>query len=99
MIRCPAGGIPPLSFAEDISTDEDDQTFSQGRHKKKGNKLLEKPDMGKGKGEVKAWDLQGLRRRGGQPSGAAGAFAGLGTSDHCLHKSLQSKSFAFMAEK
>ncbi|XP_066891300.1 ribosomal RNA processing protein 1 homolog B isoform X2 [Kogia breviceps] len=35
------GSISHLSFAEDTSADEDDQTLSQGRHKKKGNKLLE----------------------------------------------------------
>ncbi|XP_024417765.2 ribosomal RNA processing protein 1 homolog B isoform X2 [Desmodus rotundus] len=58
------GGIPPLSFAEDISTDEDDQTFSQGRHKKKGNKLLEKPDMGKGKGNT-FFMVGGEERKGG----------------------------------
>lgn len=41
-----------LGFAEDISADEDDQTLSQGRHKKKGNKLIEKTDMDKGEGEA-----------------------------------------------
>ncbi|XP_028348494.1 ribosomal RNA processing protein 1 homolog B isoform X2 [Physeter macrocephalus] len=35
------GSISHLSFAEDASADEDDQTLSQGRHKKKGNRLLE----------------------------------------------------------
>ncbi|KAF6121524.1 ribosomal RNA processing 1B [Phyllostomus discolor] len=44
------GGIPQLGFAEDVSTDEDDHAFSQGRPKKKGNKLLEKPDPEKGAG-------------------------------------------------
>ncbi|ELV10331.1 Ribosomal RNA processing protein 1 like protein B [Tupaia chinensis] len=41
------GGISQLSFAEDISADEDDQTLSQGRHKKKRNKLAEQTDLGK----------------------------------------------------
>ncbi|XP_004314759.2 ribosomal RNA processing protein 1 homolog B isoform X1 [Tursiops truncatus] len=45
-----AGSISHLSFAEDASADEDDQSLSQGRHKKKGNKLLEKTDMERGKG-------------------------------------------------
>uniref|UniRef100_A0A8C6AMH0 Ribosomal RNA processing 1B n=1 Tax=Monodon monoceros TaxID=40151 RepID=A0A8C6AMH0_MONMO len=44
------GSISHLSFAEDASADEDDQSLSQGRHKKKGNKLLEKTDMERGKG-------------------------------------------------
>uniref|UniRef100_A0A8C0CQL7 Ribosomal RNA processing 1B n=1 Tax=Balaenoptera musculus TaxID=9771 RepID=A0A8C0CQL7_BALMU len=44
------GSISHLSFAEDTSADEDDQTLSQGRHKKKGNKLLEKTDMERGRG-------------------------------------------------
>ncbi|XP_028007623.2 ribosomal RNA processing protein 1 homolog B isoform X1 [Eptesicus fuscus] len=44
------GSMSQLGFAEDISADEDDQTLSQGRHKKKGNKLLEKTDMEKGEG-------------------------------------------------
>ncbi|XP_059956392.1 ribosomal RNA processing protein 1 homolog B isoform X2 [Mesoplodon densirostris] len=44
------GSISHLGFAEDTSADEDDQTLSQGRHKKKGNKLLEKTDMERGKG-------------------------------------------------
>ena len=47
----PAGSISHLSFAEDTSADEDDQTLSQGRHKKKGNKLLEKTEMERGRGE------------------------------------------------
>ncbi|KAM5336632.1 ribosomal RNA processing protein 1 homolog B isoform 2-T2 [Glossophaga mutica] len=58
------GGIPQLSFAEDVSTDEDDQTFSQGRHKKKGNKLLEKLDMETGKGN-KFFVAEGEERKGG----------------------------------
>ncbi|XP_058379171.1 ribosomal RNA processing protein 1 homolog B isoform X3 [Diceros bicornis minor] len=45
-----AGSIPQLSFAEDISADEDHQTLSQGRHKKKGSTLLEKTSMEKEKG-------------------------------------------------
>ncbi|KAM8816362.1 ribosomal RNA processing protein 1 homolog B isoform 2-T2 [Rhynchonycteris naso] len=44
------GSVSQPSFTEDISTDEDDQIFSQGRHKKKGNKLLENTDVGKGRG-------------------------------------------------
>ncbi|XP_039101366.1 ribosomal RNA processing protein 1 homolog B isoform X2 [Hyaena hyaena] len=38
------GTISQLSFAEDVSADEDDQTLNRGKHKKKGNKLLEKSD-------------------------------------------------------
>ncbi|XP_007452563.1 PREDICTED: ribosomal RNA processing protein 1 homolog B [Lipotes vexillifer] len=45
-----AGSISHLSFAEDTSGDEDDQTLSQEKHKKKGNKLLEKTDVERGKG-------------------------------------------------
>ncbi|XP_068403273.1 ribosomal RNA processing protein 1 homolog B isoform X1 [Eschrichtius robustus] len=45
-----AGSISHLSFAEDTSADEDDQTLSQGRHKKKGKKLLEKTDLERGRG-------------------------------------------------
>ncbi|XP_062949203.1 ribosomal RNA processing protein 1 homolog B isoform X2 [Cynocephalus volans] len=44
------GSISQLGFAEDISADEDDQPLSQGRHKKKGNKLLEKTNLEKEKG-------------------------------------------------
>ncbi|XP_069422429.1 ribosomal RNA processing protein 1 homolog B isoform X1 [Ovis canadensis] len=47
---CPAGSLSHLSFAEDTTADEDDQTRSQGTHRKKGNKLLEKTDMAEGKG-------------------------------------------------
>uniref|UniRef100_G1QLM6 Ribosomal RNA processing 1B n=1 Tax=Nomascus leucogenys TaxID=61853 RepID=G1QLM6_NOMLE len=42
--------ISQLSFAEDISADDDDQILSQGKHKKKGNKLLEKTNLEKEKG-------------------------------------------------
>ncbi|XP_032132645.1 ribosomal RNA processing protein 1 homolog B isoform X2 [Sapajus apella] len=42
--------ISQLSFTEDISADEDDQILSQGKHKKKGNKLLEKTNLEKEKG-------------------------------------------------
>ncbi|XP_066115347.1 ribosomal RNA processing protein 1 homolog B isoform X1 [Saccopteryx bilineata] len=45
-----AGSVSQPSFTEDISADEDDQIFSQGRHKEKGNKLLENIDMEKGRG-------------------------------------------------
>ncbi|XP_046504137.1 ribosomal RNA processing protein 1 homolog B-like [Equus quagga] len=44
------GSVPQLSFAEDVSADEDDQTLSQGRHKKKGSKLLETSSMEREKG-------------------------------------------------
>uniref|UniRef100_A0A8C9KP57 Ribosomal RNA processing 1B n=1 Tax=Panthera tigris altaica TaxID=74533 RepID=A0A8C9KP57_PANTA len=37
-----AGSLSRLSFAEDISAEGDDQTLNRGKHKKKGNKLLEK---------------------------------------------------------
>lgn len=46
----PAGSIPQLRFAEDISADEDSQALSQGRYKKKGNKLLEKTNVERQKG-------------------------------------------------
>ncbi|XP_058588130.1 ribosomal RNA processing protein 1 homolog B isoform X1 [Neofelis nebulosa] len=39
-----AGSLSRLSFAEDISAEGDDQTLNRGKHKKKGNKLLEKSD-------------------------------------------------------
>ncbi|XP_039336470.2 ribosomal RNA processing protein 1 homolog B [Saimiri boliviensis] len=44
------GSISQLSFSEDISADEDDPILSQGKHKKKGNKLLEKTNLEKEKG-------------------------------------------------
>ncbi|XP_004406641.1 PREDICTED: ribosomal RNA processing protein 1 homolog B [Odobenus rosmarus divergens] len=44
------GGISQLSFAEDVSADEDDRTLNQGRHKKKGNKLVEEKELEKEKG-------------------------------------------------
>ena len=52
---CPAGSLSHLSFAEDTTADEDDQTCSQGTHRKKGNKLLEKTDMAGGKGELQSF--------------------------------------------
>ena len=48
---CPAGSISQLSFAEDISADEEEQTLNRGKHKKKGNKLLEKTELEKERGE------------------------------------------------
>uniref|UniRef100_A0A8C8XXF8 Ribosomal RNA processing 1B n=1 Tax=Panthera leo TaxID=9689 RepID=A0A8C8XXF8_PANLE len=39
-----AGSLSRLSFAEDISAEGDDRTLNRGKHKKKGNKLLEKSD-------------------------------------------------------
>ncbi|XP_072663231.1 ribosomal RNA processing protein 1 homolog B isoform X3 [Canis lupus baileyi] len=45
-----AGSISQLSFAEDISADEEEQTLNRGRHKKKGNKLLEKTELEKERG-------------------------------------------------
>ncbi|XP_030872570.1 ribosomal RNA processing protein 1 homolog B isoform X2 [Leptonychotes weddellii] len=44
------GGVSPLSFAEAVSADEDDRTLNQGRHKKKGNKLVEEKELEKEKG-------------------------------------------------
>uniref|UniRef100_A0A8C0PMB7 Ribosomal RNA processing 1B n=1 Tax=Canis lupus familiaris TaxID=9615 RepID=A0A8C0PMB7_CANLF len=44
------GSISQLSFAEDISADEEEQTLNRGRHKKKGNKLLEKTELEKERG-------------------------------------------------
>ncbi|XP_023378941.1 ribosomal RNA processing protein 1 homolog B [Pteropus vampyrus] len=55
-----AGSIPQLRFAEDISADEDSQTLSQGRYKKKGNKLLEKTNVERQKGEIQGRALLGL---------------------------------------
>jgi hypothetical protein len=48
---CPAGNIAQLTFTEDISV-EDDQALSQGRHKRKRKKLLEKAELEKKKGEL-----------------------------------------------
>ncbi|XP_072595528.1 ribosomal RNA processing protein 1 homolog B isoform X2 [Vulpes vulpes] len=45
-----AGSISQLSFAEDISADEEEQTLNRGKHKKKGNKLLEKTELEKERG-------------------------------------------------
>uniref|UniRef100_U3F3R8 Ribosomal RNA processing protein 1 homolog B n=1 Tax=Callithrix jacchus TaxID=9483 RepID=U3F3R8_CALJA len=44
------GSVSQLSFTEDVSADEDDQTLSQGKHKKKGNKLLENTNLEEEKG-------------------------------------------------
>ncbi|XP_027439404.1 ribosomal RNA processing protein 1 homolog B isoform X2 [Zalophus californianus] len=44
------GSISQLSFAEDVSADEDDRTLNQGRHKKKGNKLVEEKELEKEEG-------------------------------------------------
>ncbi|XP_053513714.1 ribosomal RNA processing protein 1 homolog B isoform X1 [Artibeus jamaicensis] len=58
------GGIPRLGFTKDFSTDEEDPTFSQGRHKKRGNKPLGKPDVEKGKGN-EFFMAEGEERKGG----------------------------------
>uniref|UniRef100_A0A673T1D5 Ribosomal RNA processing 1B n=1 Tax=Suricata suricatta TaxID=37032 RepID=A0A673T1D5_SURSU len=44
------GSITQLSFAEDTSVDEDDQTLNTGKHRKKANKLLEKTKPEKERG-------------------------------------------------
>uniref|UniRef100_G1NP26 Ribosomal RNA processing 1B n=1 Tax=Meleagris gallopavo TaxID=9103 RepID=G1NP26_MELGA len=48
-----AEGIFPQDFPEDVSTDEDDDTFSRGRRKKKVVKPSEKNSLEKGKGSGK----------------------------------------------
>ncbi|XP_035171813.1 ribosomal RNA processing protein 1 homolog B [Oxyura jamaicensis] len=57
-----AEGIFPEDFPEDVSTDEDDDTFSRGRRKKKAVKPLEKNNLGKvkdsGKDEEEASSAQ-----------------------------------------
>uniref|UniRef100_H0X1G0 Ribosomal RNA processing 1B n=1 Tax=Otolemur garnettii TaxID=30611 RepID=H0X1G0_OTOGA len=45
------GSISQLNFAEDISADEEDQTLSEGIHKKKLSELKEKANLGKEKEE------------------------------------------------
>ncbi|XP_012665792.2 ribosomal RNA processing protein 1 homolog B isoform X2 [Otolemur garnettii] len=46
------GSISQLNFAEDISADEEDQTLSEGIHKKKLSELKEKANLGKEKGNT-----------------------------------------------
>ncbi|XP_055270787.1 ribosomal RNA processing protein 1 homolog B isoform X2 [Moschus berezovskii] len=60
------GSLSYLSFAKDTTADEDDQTRSQGTHKKKGNKLLEKTDMAGGKG-IKFSPAKEEESKGGIP--------------------------------
>ncbi|KAM5275454.1 ribosomal RNA processing protein 1 homolog B isoform 2-T2 [Hipposideros larvatus] len=60
------GTVPQVRFAEDISADEDDQTVSQGRPKKKGNKLLEKTSAEKEKGNKFFLAEEEEREGGGQ---------------------------------
>ncbi|KAM9697159.1 ribosomal RNA processing protein 1 homolog B isoform 2-T2 [Dama dama] len=60
------GSLSHLSFAEDSTADEDDQTRSQGTHKKKGNKLLQKTDMAGGKG-TKFFPAKEEESKGGIP--------------------------------
>ncbi|XP_043730364.1 ribosomal RNA processing protein 1 homolog B isoform X3 [Cervus elaphus] len=61
-----AGSLSHLSFAEDSTADEDDQTRSQGTRKKKGNKLLQKTDMAGGKG-TKFFPAKEEESKGGIP--------------------------------
>ncbi|XP_043330452.1 ribosomal RNA processing protein 1 homolog B isoform X1 [Cervus canadensis] len=61
-----AGSLSHLSFAEDSTADEDDQTSSQGTRKKKGNKLLQKTDMAGGKG-TKFFPAKEEESKGGIP--------------------------------
>lgn len=81
---CPAGGVSPLSFAEAVSADEDDRTLNQGRHKKKGNKLVEEKELEKEKGEPRSSTWRGRRRRRraqtalGERGGWAQGFLGQG---------------------
>ncbi|NXJ11074.1 RRP1B protein, partial [Odontophorus gujanensis] len=49
----PSTGIFPQDFPEDVSTDEDDDTFSRGRRKKKAVKPSEKNSLEKVKGSGK----------------------------------------------
>ncbi|KAF6385435.1 ribosomal RNA processing 1B [Rhinolophus ferrumequinum] len=65
------GTIPQVHFAEDISANQDDQTISRGRQKKKGNRLLEKTSAEKEKGnkfflaeeEEREVDIQKRKRK------------------------------------
>uniref|UniRef100_A0A452SR29 Ribosomal RNA processing 1B n=1 Tax=Ursus americanus TaxID=9643 RepID=A0A452SR29_URSAM len=41
------GSLSQLGFAEEASADQDEQALSRGKHKKKGNKLLEKTELEK----------------------------------------------------
>lgn len=50
----PSIGIFPQDFPEDVSTDEDDDTFSRGRRKKKVVKPSEKNSLEKVKGKTKS---------------------------------------------
>lgn len=50
----PSTGIFPQDFPEDVSTDEDDDTFSRGRRKKKVVKPSEKNSLEKVKGKTRS---------------------------------------------
>lgn len=54
----PSTGIFPQDFPEDVSTDEDDDTFSRGRRKKKVVKPSEKNSLEKGKGKARSTFLR-----------------------------------------
>ncbi|XP_020008224.2 ribosomal RNA processing protein 1 homolog B isoform X3 [Castor canadensis] len=58
-----AGNIAQLTFTEDISV-EDDQALSQGRHKRKRKKLLEKAELEKKKGnKIEEEDSEGSTQK------------------------------------
>lgn len=66
---CPAGSLSQLGFAEEASVDQDEQALSRGKHKKKGNKLLEKTELEKETGEPRSSADEG---GGGQVQGCLG---------------------------
>ncbi|KAI5760931.1 RRP1B [Gulo gulo luscus] len=45
-----AGSVSQLGFVDGISADEDDQTLNRGRQKRKGNKVLERTELEKERG-------------------------------------------------
>ncbi|NXL95332.1 RRP1B protein, partial [Alectura lathami] len=80
-----AEGIFPQDFPEDVSTDEDDDTFSRGRRKKKTVKPLEKnslekiKDLGKDEQEtssVKEASIPQKRRKKRKMKGSPNADSG-----------------------
>uniref|UniRef100_A0A452VNR2 Ribosomal RNA processing 1B n=1 Tax=Ursus maritimus TaxID=29073 RepID=A0A452VNR2_URSMA len=63
------GSLSQLGFAEEASADQDEQALSRGKHKKKGNKLLEKTELEKETGEPRSLADEG---GGGQVQGCLG---------------------------
>lgn len=57
----PTGNGAQVSFAEDISAEENGQTLGQRRHKRKRKKHLEKAALEREKGELQSLSAEGGR--------------------------------------